>query len=52
MPVSSAGKTGTDLSFMNLGKSFINMRKTKYKFINPNSRTDCNQISAVVIGSI
>jgi len=29
MLVSSANKKGTDLSFMNLGKSFINMRKTK-----------------------
>jgi len=29
MLVSSANKRGTDLSFMNLGKSFINMRKSK-----------------------
>ena len=29
MLVSSANKKGTDLSFMNLGKSFINVRKTK-----------------------
>jgi hypothetical protein len=27
--VSSANKIGTDLSFTNLGKSFINMRKSK-----------------------
>jgi hypothetical protein len=29
MLVSSANKMGTDLSFTNLGKSFINMRKSK-----------------------
>jgi hypothetical protein len=29
MLVSSANKTGTDLSFTNLGKLFINMRKSK-----------------------
>jgi hypothetical protein len=29
MLVPSADKIGTDLSFMNLGKSFINMRKAK-----------------------
>jgi hypothetical protein len=29
MLVSSANNMGTDLSFMNLGKSFINMRKSK-----------------------
>jgi hypothetical protein len=29
MRVSSANKIGTDLSFTNLGKSFINMRKNK-----------------------
>jgi hypothetical protein len=27
--VSSANKIGTDLSFINLGKSFINMRKSR-----------------------
>jgi len=29
MPVPSANKIGTDLSFTNLGKAFINMRKIK-----------------------
>jgi hypothetical protein len=29
MLVSSANKIGTDFSFMNLGKSFINIRKSK-----------------------
>jgi hypothetical protein len=29
MLVSSVNKIGTDLSFRNLGKSFINMRKSK-----------------------
>jgi len=29
MLVSSANKTGTDLSLTNLGKSFINMKKSK-----------------------
>jgi len=35
MLVSSANKIGTDLSFTNLGKLFINMRKTKVPKPNP-----------------
>jgi len=48
MPVSSANKIGTDLSFMNLGKSFINTRKSKGPKTEP-SGTQCSILAQVDI---
>jgi hypothetical protein len=46
MLVSSANKTGTDLSFTNLGKVFINMRKSKHPKTEP-WETTCSILAHV-----
>jgi len=46
MLVASANKIGTDLSFMNLGKSFINMRKSKVPKTEP-CGTPCSTLDQV-----
>ena len=46
MLVSSVNKIGTDLSFTNLGKSFINMRKSKCPKIKPQG-TPCSVLAEV-----
>ena len=43
MLMSSANKIETDLSFMNLGKSFINIRKSKGPRTEP-CRTPCSTL--------
>ena len=46
MLVSSANNIGTDLSFMNLGKLFINMRKSKGPKTEP-CGTPCSTLDQV-----
>jgi len=51
MLVSSANKIETDLSFMNLGKSFMNLRKSKGLKTKPSwtPRSNLDQVDVIIL---